>query len=93
MALAFGIGKSHQANQIRPTWKAGKIPAQITAKMVMASAERLMEVRHFWRVKNRMAEIKVPAWPIPIQKTKLVISQAQATGALRPQTPTPVATR
>ena len=27
-----------------------------------------------------MAEISVPAWPMPIQKTKLVMSKAQATG-------------
>jgi len=27
-----------------------------------------------------MAEINVPAWPIPIQKTKLMMSKAQATG-------------
>ena len=28
-------------------WSTGNIPAQSTAKMVMASAVRLMEVRHF----------------------------------------------
>ena len=39
-----------------------------------------MEVRHFWRNRNRIAEIRVPAWPIPIQKTKLVMSQPQPTG-------------
>ena len=27
-----------------------------------------------------MAEISVPAWPIPIQNTKLVMSHAQLTG-------------
>jgi hypothetical protein len=27
----------------------GKMPAQTTAKSVIASAERLIEVRHFWR--------------------------------------------
>src|SRR5437867_10943028 len=59
----------------------------------MASAERLIDVRHFCRNKNRMAEISVPAWPIPIQKTKLVISQAQPTGRLLPHTPIPVLTR
>ncbi len=40
-----------------------------------------------------MAEISVPAWPMPIQKTKLVMSKAQATGMLLPQTPMPVAIR
>ena len=36
-----------------------------------------------------MAEINVPAWPIPTQNTKLTMSQAQKTGLLFPQTPTP----
>ena len=58
----------------------GKIAAQITAKSVIASAARLIDVRHFWRSKNKIAEISVPACPIPIQKTKLVMSQAQPTG-------------
>ncbi len=51
----------------------------MTAKIVIASAERLIEVRHFWRNSSRMAEISVPAWPMPIQKTKLVMSNAQPT--------------
>ena len=59
----------------------------------MASAARLIDVRHFWRVRNKMAEISVPAWPIPIQKTKLVISHAQPTGWFSPHTPTPVEMR
>ena len=53
------------------------MPAQATANNVIASAERLIEVRHFCRNRNRMAEISVPAWPIPIQNTKFVMSQAQ----------------
>ena len=52
----------------------------MTAKIVIASAKRLIAVRHFWRNRNRIAVISVPAWPIPIQKTKLVMSQAQPTG-------------
>src|SRR6185295_16137956 len=36
-----------------------------------------------------MAEIRVPACPIPTQKTKLVMSHAQPTGTLRPQMPIP----
>ena len=36
-----------------------------------------------------MAEISVPAWPIPIHQTKLVIAKAQATGILIPHIPTP----
>ena len=49
-----------------------------------------MEVRHFCRSRKRMAEIKVPAWPIPIQNTKLVMSHAQNTGLLLPHTPMPL---
>src|SRR6188768_3911867 len=67
----------------------GKISAHITAKIVIASAERLIEVRHFWRNRKRIAEISVPAWPMPTQKTKLVMSKAHPTGLLRPQTPIP----
>ena len=67
----------------------GKIPAQMTANMVMASANRLMDVRHFCLNKNNMAEINVPAWPIPTQKTKLTIAKPQPTGLFNPHTPTP----
>ena len=35
------------SKQIRPMWIKGKRPAWITEKMVMASAERLMAMRHF----------------------------------------------
>jgi hypothetical protein len=34
--------------------------------------------------------MRVPACPIPIQNTKLVMSHAHATGCFCPQTPTPV---
>src|SRR6267142_1914886 len=70
---------------------AGNKPAHMTAKMVMASAERLIEVRHFCRNSNRIAEMSVPAWPMPIQNTKLVISKAHPTLLFRPQTPMPLA--
>jgi hypothetical protein len=36
-----------------------------------------------------MAEISVPAWPMPIHQTKLMIAKPQATGMLMPQMPTP----
>jgi len=93
MPLLFGSGNRYQAYHTRPTWNIGKMPAHTTAKIVMASAERLIEVRHFWRSRHRIAEISVPACPIPIQKTKLTMSHAQLTGLRCPQTPTPVATR
>ena len=34
------------------------MPAQATAKSVIASAKRLIDVRHFWCSRSRMAEIK-----------------------------------
>jgi hypothetical protein len=52
----------------------------VTANNVIASAKRLIEVRHCWRNNSRIAEINVPAWPIPIHQTKLMISNAQPTG-------------
>jgi len=93
MFIWFGSGNSQYASQIRPTWIPGKIPAHTTAKIVIASANRLMLVRHFWRNRKRIAEISVPACPIPTQNTKFVMSNAQPTGRLSPHTPTPVETR
>ena len=72
-------------------WISGKSPAQITAKIVIASAERLIDVRHFWRKSSSTAEISVPAWPIPTQNTKFVMSKPQPTVRLSPQVPMPVA--
>ena len=60
----------------------------MTAKMVIASAARLIEVRHFWK-RKRIAEISVPACPMPTQNTKFVMSHAQPTGTLSPQMPIP----
>src|SRR6266702_780421 len=59
----------------------------------MASAKRLIEVRHSWRSSRRMAEIRVPAWPMPIHHTKLMMSKPQPTGTLGPQTPIPLKSR
>jgi len=71
----------------------GKMPAQMTAKMVMASAKRLIEQRQFWRKRKSTAEINVPAWPMPTQNTKLMMGKPHAMGWLLPHTPTPVAKR
>jgi hypothetical protein len=68
----------------------GNVPAQTTAKMVMASANRLMELRQVCLKSSRMAEIKVPAWPIPIHQTKLMMAKPQAPGMVTPQIPTPL---
>ncbi len=69
------------------------MPACATAKSVIASAKRLMDVRHCWCRRRRIAEISVPACPIPIHQTKLMMSKPQATGTLIPQMPTPRAKR
>ena len=37
--------------------------------------------------------MSVPAWPIPIHQTKLMMSKPQPTGTLTPQIPTPFARR
>ena len=65
------------------------MPAQTTAKIVMASAKRLMELRQRCLKSSRMAEISVPAWPIPIHQTKLMMAKPQATGCVMAQMPTP----
>ena len=65
------------------------MPAQATANSVIASAKRLIEVRHVCLSSSRIAEISVPAWPMPIHQTKLVMSNAQPTGTLLPQMPMP----
>jgi len=57
----------------------------------MASALRFTLVRQRCRSRKRIAEISVPAWPMPTQKTKFVMSKAQPTVLFRPQVPMPVA--
>ena len=87
------MGARNQTIQIRPTWNMGNIPAHITAKIVIASAARLTDVRQFCLVRNRIAEIRVPACPIPIQKTKFTIGHPHMAVELFPHTPTPVTTQ
>ena len=68
----------------------GYMPAQTTANNVIASAKRLMELRQLCLKRRRIAEIRVPAWPIPIHHTKLMIAKPHATGIVRPQMPVPL---
>jgi hypothetical protein len=63
----FGYGISQKKYQGRPMWMSGWMPAHASAKIVIASAARLMEVRHCCRNRKRTAEIMVPAWAISIQ--------------------------
>src|SRR5262249_16895809 len=71
----------------------GKMAAQATAKSVIASAERLIDVRQSCLNSRRIAEISVPAWPMPIHQTKLMIGNAQPTGMFVPQMPMALAKR
>ena len=87
--IVFGYGNSQYPSHGRPTWISGNMPAQTTAKIVIASAKRLIELRQVCLNSSRMAEISVPAWPIPIHHTKLMMAKPQATGMVTPQMPTP----
>ena len=92
--IEFGYGKSqYAATQGRPVWSTGKTAAHITAKIVIASAKRLIDMRHFCRKSSRIAEISVPAWPMPIHQTKLMMAKPQPTGTLTPQIPVPLTSR
>src|SRR5262245_66226555 len=61
ICIVFGYGKSQYASHGRPRWKTGYTAAHMTAKSVIASAKRLIEVRHSWRSSRSTAEIRVPA--------------------------------
>src|ERR1700676_1470165 len=69
------------------------MPAHATANNVIASANRLMDVRHDCLSSSRIAEMSVPAWPMPIHQTKLGISNPQPPGMLFPQIPIPLVNR
>src|SRR5205809_1100821 len=64
--IVFGYGRSQYASHGRPVWNSGKMPAHATANSVIASANRLIDVRHVCLSKSRIAEISVPAWPVPM---------------------------
>src|SRR5512145_3291959 len=68
----------------------GKRAPTIRAKTVIASAPRRTGARQDAWVIRRIAEIRVPEWDRPIQKTKRMIMTPQKTGRLRPVTPSPV---
>ena len=65
------------------------MPAQATANSVIASEKRLIDVRQSCFSSSRIAEISVPAWPIPIHHTKLTMANPQAMGITIPHMPTP----
>ena len=80
MPIVLGYGNSQYANHGRPMCSTGKSAAHATANSVIASAKRLIDVRHCWRSRRRIAEMSVPACPMPIHHTKLTIAKPQPTG-------------
>src|SRR5579875_1253211 len=78
--IEFGYGNSQYASHGRPRCRIGNMPAHATANSVMASEKRLIDVRQSCLRRNRMAEMSVPAWPIPIHQTKLTMANPQPMG-------------
>src|ERR1700743_973165 len=87
---SVGYGSIQKASHGRPMWHSGMMAPIKTEKTVMASAQRVTGRRQVAFVRRSIAEISVPAWLMPIQKTKLVMSKAQKTGELSPHTPIPL---
>src|SRR6266567_5141305 len=46
IAIVLGYGNSQYISHGRPRWSTGNMPAQATANSVIASANRLIELRH-----------------------------------------------
>src|SRR5690242_4208411 len=69
----FGYGTSQKNSHGRPRWMIGNIAPIINAKAVITSAQRVTGRRQPALTRRRIAEISVPAWLMPIQKTKLVM--------------------
>ena len=87
---AKSYGKTQKSRHGRPTWNSGVWSAAISEKTVITSAARVTGRLHSACVSLRMAEIMIPAWLIPIQKTKLTRKKPQNTGLLSPVTPRPL---
>src|SRR3954465_3759656 len=84
-----GYGISQKNSHGRPRWTIGNIAPIISANAVITSAQRVTGRRQRAFTSRRIAEMSVPAWLMPIQKTKFVMSKAQNTGQRLPQTPMP----
>ena len=72
ISRSLGYGNSQNASHGRPRWMIGNSAPIISANTVMTSAQRVTGRRQPAFTSRRMAEISVPAWLMPIQKTKLV---------------------
>src|SRR6201992_200614 len=86
----LGKGIIKKGSHGRPIWHNGMMAPISTEKTVIASAQRVTGRRQVAFVRRRIAEMSVPAWLMPIQKTKLVMSKAQNTGEFSPHTPMPL---
>src|SRR5580765_3941267 len=69
----LGYGTSQKNSHGRPRWMIGNIAPIISANAVITSAQRVTGRRQPAFTRRRIAEISVPAWLMPIQKTKLVM--------------------
>ena len=69
----LGYGISQKNSHGRPRWMIGNIAPIISANAVITSAQRVTGRRQPALTSRRIAEISVPAWLMPIQKTKLVM--------------------
>ena len=87
---SLGYGNIQKASHGRPMWNTGMIAPIESAKTVMASAQRVTGRRQVALASRKIAEISVPAWLMPIQNTKFVMSNAQKTGEFSPHTPMPL---
>src|SRR5204863_5522754 len=85
----LGYGMSQKNSHGRPRWMIGNIAPIISANAVMTSAQRVTGRRQPALTRRRIAEMSVPAWLMPIQNTKFVMSNAQKTGQRSPHTPMP----
>src|SRR5262249_1716649 len=72
MRRSLGYGISQKNSHGRPRWMMGNRAPIMSAKTVMTSAHRVTGPRHHAFTSLRIAEMSVPAWLIPIQKTKFV---------------------
>src|SRR5208337_2429532 len=70
---SLGYGISQKNSHERPKWMIGYCAPMASAKTVIASAHRVTGRRQPALTRRRIAEISVPAWLIPIQKTKFVM--------------------
>src|SRR2546427_762837 len=68
-----GYGISQKNSHGRPRWMIGNSAPIISANAVITSAQRVTGRRQPAFTSRRIAEISVPAWLMPIQKTNVVM--------------------